>query len=784
MKTRNKKVLQPTTFSSFTNRAPQITPGDPLRLVAPEEVVTIAGAFFGDKKGAVYLADTSGHTEQAKVRDWSMDSISFEIPEGLTGYLTLGVSNEAGSDIQRFWGTLTPLPPGATAQVDKGVTTHTRNNASGVYFNGQFWVFYLVKDDTVLHDHNAIQVNYYSYTNNAFVSAPQCGGHTWAQVVPLVIAHELWVFHTGENGGLYYKRFHTSSNMWENGTGDWNRIGTLTTDNSLEIAPAYDPTRNLIMVYYWYNNTICEVGSFDRGTNWLGGGPVVGLTNRVVSAPSAVFYQQTATNGLTLLAAGVEAHHEGLLYDTDPAVFWVRDGVVIKSDLLWWGLTGRPFLADLGEDYIALTWFWHGKEGMDQYGIEGWSVYWQKLNKHTGAWLPTYDVIGQVSDFAPNLAVNYEQKPDSRSLGYRWDAVLYLFWGKQIWTSFWSHYDNAEMSSIEPLGTWREIADSPQVTNLGSDMTNFFQLWSVIGVVDAPPFILNGQDIGADDTCVKFGASGENTAKAEMSLKMGPYLETGGKSPLTLELSEWVSQTMGNEQKTTVSFEDRLNASLGSDIRVYYLVPELEVHKVQWNNPNPTTNFMYPTRMTSNTSARSLAFNPLQTSWSGFAGMQAFYFNYTNCIDFHQRTRDRDRLMSYGTPVYPSYPYWFAKTQYWSAAEGPSFVCWVSSDTTNRSPSATVKLKIGADIKGYLGFDVEGSFEVRTETATIMTTGSMLILDNPKPGPLTSDPIQHFTVDARWVAPSASGPWVPWNRQGCGDQPWFITYGVVRNSIW
>ena len=447
-------------------------------------------------------------------------------------------------------------------------------------------------------------------------------------------------------------------------------------------------------------------------------------------------------------------------------------------------VAGRPFLADLGEDYIALTWFWHEKEGSSESWGPGCSV--KKLNKHTGAWLPTYCYIGCFSDFPPNLAVNYEQKTDTGSLGYRWDATLWLFWGKIVEESFTgTQYENAVMSSIETLGTWREIAESPQVTDLAlaSNMTNFFHLWSVIGVVDSPPFVLNGQDMSADDTCVRFGAQGENTAKAELSLKMGPYLETGEKSPLTLELSEWVSQTMGTEQKTTVSFADRLNASLGSDMRFYYLVPELEVHKVGWNNPNPTTKFIYPTRMTTNTSVQSLAFNPLETSWSGFADMPSFYFNPTNCINFHQRTRDRDRLMSYGQGIYLDSPCWFGKTNDWSAGEGSSFVRWVSSDTTNRSPSATVELQIGADIKEKLGLGVEGSFKVQTETATTITAGSMLVLDNPNPGLLTSDPIHHFTVEAKWLAPSASGPWVPMNRQGCGDQPWFITYGVFRNSI-
>ena len=95
---------------SFTMRAPQITPGEPMQLVTPGEQVTIAGAFFGDRKGEVYLRDTPGDTVAAKVRDWSMDSISFEIPKRLTGCLTLGVTNDVGLAIQPFWGNSHPTP--------------------------------------------------------------------------------------------------------------------------------------------------------------------------------------------------------------------------------------------------------------------------------------------------------------------------------------------------------------------------------------------------------------------------------------------------------------------------------------------------------------------------------------------------------------------------------------------------------------------------------------------------------------------------------------------------
>jgi hypothetical protein len=89
----SKENAKPMT-GSFTLMAPQITPGNPQQLVKPGDVVTVAGAFFGDKKGEVYLRDTPGDTVAAKVRNWSMDAITFEIPRRLTGYLKVGVGNK------------------------------------------------------------------------------------------------------------------------------------------------------------------------------------------------------------------------------------------------------------------------------------------------------------------------------------------------------------------------------------------------------------------------------------------------------------------------------------------------------------------------------------------------------------------------------------------------------------------------------------------------------------------------------------------------------------------
>ena len=740
------------TFSSFALRPPQIAPAPPMCFVKPGEVVTIAGAFFGDKKGDVYLRDTPGEAAAAKVRDWRMDSISFEIPDGLTGFLTLGVTNEVGLDIHPSWGTLQQLVQAGNPASDHAIA-NAHKNASGIYFNGHLWVFWS-EPDTLLDTHNDIHTRW--YTNNSFVSPPSgCGGTTDAQVVPLVIAHELWVFHTGENGGLYYKRYQNDLQVFES---SWHRIGDFTTDHDYEIAPVYDPIQNRIALYYWNNNAIYWVSSNDRGTNWAGGGLVTGLPS-IATAPSALFYQETATNGMVLLGVGIR-YADGIY----PAVFAIENGGAVRSRILYPGpkVYGRPFLADMGEDYAGMTWV----EADNSY------PYLQKVRKETLFWLPLTVALAHPSDWPPSVVVDLEEQPDlskaedSRSLRSQWNANLYMFWGRRNATS-----TTAMMSSVEMLGFWQEIDESPKITNLGTDMTNLFHLWAVIGVIDAPPFIQNGQLLNENGTYVVFGSTAANTARSETSMKIGPYFETGERSPLKLELSMSVGEQIAKEVTTVISFEYTLERSLEGRVGVYYLVPEFEVHKVRWNNPYPTADFMYPTKITTNTSARFLIFDPTQFPRGGLAGMQGTYFDLSK-FPLHQKTNDWTRLATYVTP--PD-PYWFGNPLDWNAG-GSSVLQWTRGSTESISHSDSLEFKIGPQFGEFLGFGVEGSFQVQTETTTTITSESALHLDNPDP--FAPDQISHFTVEARWLAPAAEAYWVPLNRRYSGDKPWFITYGV------
>ena len=51
------------------------------------------------------------------------------------------------------------------------------------------------------------------------------------------------------------------------------------------------------------------------------------------------------------------------------------------------------------------------------------------------------------------------------------------------------------MESVETLGSWREVT-TPHVVNM--ETTDYLHLWPVVGVVDAPPFVQNGDNYTDD----------------------------------------------------------------------------------------------------------------------------------------------------------------------------------------------------------------------------------------------------------------------------------------------
>jgi hypothetical protein len=431
----NKKRSQTMAFSPFAIREPRITPPGSLPLLPVGKVFTIDGAFFGDKKGEITLVGRRGETEKAKVVDWSMDFIRFEVQDEATGACILRVSNAVGED-ELMHSSCSPPMPGGEICYDRGLdpppskyydAKHFHDaNSSAAYYNGYLF-FFSVGYGNLFHD-PPIQVQ--SFENGNFVadnSVPSMpSGTTFATIVPLVIEGKLWVFVTGGNGGLYYTRYSTTGG-WEDQ--DWLRVpkeDAVTTQYKWEIAPVYNPESRSIEIYYdHYGNLECVV-SKDFGTTWSWSGIQPYFDgNGISSAASALFWKDA-----TVLAVGIEDYAN---------VFLIKDGVKIGHHFLG-AVSGRPFLADLGPDKIAVIWR----------PSTGYPVQISKMDKTTTTfqWGEPYYPIGDwTTNWPPNGFINHE--PNSTG---GMDRIFYLLWGYPDCTAGQSLAVTWVMNRLEDLG--------------------------------------------------------------------------------------------------------------------------------------------------------------------------------------------------------------------------------------------------------------------------------------------------------------------------------------------
>ncbi len=178
------------------------------------------------------MTNPGGETITAKVVDWSMKSIRFEIPKELDGtYGTYVIKVENGvGDTLRFVYVDSGMPGDMQDYAYIGDKSH--KCAAGTSFNGSFYVFYSIPDCVFCTNSNRIiakKITYGGYGYEISVSEKYSSipdGTTDATVVPMVIGDKLWVFCTGQNGNLYYWRWNETAH-----DSKWNRISDVTTDH-------------------------------------------------------------------------------------------------------------------------------------------------------------------------------------------------------------------------------------------------------------------------------------------------------------------------------------------------------------------------------------------------------------------------------------------------------------------------------------------------------------------------------------------------------------------------
>ncbi len=433
----DKKPAELLMSSSFTMRRPKINPGE---LAREGNEVIVAGDFFGDKKGGVRIAYFNGAVviDNPKILDWSMNTIRFELPEGLAGTFFLGVRNEVGAGLAVL-DLVNNLPPllGSAPGFKGG---EAENNSSGVFFLGKFYVF-SIHETQYMWETQTIEVRTFkSGELSAFL--PIAKGETYAQIVPLVVENQLFVFHTAKDSRvLYTKCVYNSATgicMWDT---QWHQVLTFTTDsNNYEIAAVYNPTTHRISSYHTKGGTVVWGYSDDYGQTWTNGGNIVDQSNATniesKAATSAVYYQGDVNGTIydTLLTSKNNAGQIVVYAIKNAAAVIIHtvDGLVYERAYL---------MDDLGSSFIALIY--------TTAHLAPPIVI--KMDKTTGVWGSPYN---PVSDWATSWSINGAVNYIDTGSGYV--RKFYLFWGSGEFDTIDPEFyipPSWTMTSIQDLGS-------------------------------------------------------------------------------------------------------------------------------------------------------------------------------------------------------------------------------------------------------------------------------------------------------------------------------------------
>jgi hypothetical protein len=342
----DKKPAEPLTFSYFTMQRPKIFPGE---LAQDGVTVTVLGEFFGDKKGEIrvgYLEGGAGGEvviADPKIVDWSMEAIRFEIPAGLVGKFVLKVGNQVGGDFALLdLGGGTPLLGELQDPAGWG-GFRARNNGSGVWFKGNFYVFYL-NNPSWFYDHPIVRCRIFTPATGSFDNCPGTLPTMYTEAIPvsLVVGDELWLFHVTGSRTILYSRYDGSdwlSIPYEGTVSKTPKILWYTTDKmNFHPAVVYNPVTGRVTMYHTYETHV--VWSYtDDGETWHHGGDIY---NYSAGGLSAVYHEGVITGSPydTLL----------LFHDNvgQKFVYYLKDGVRVYQ---WMTTEGHSHaLVDLDDN--------------------------------------------------------------------------------------------------------------------------------------------------------------------------------------------------------------------------------------------------------------------------------------------------------------------------------------------------------------------------------------------------------------------------------------------------
>ena len=792
-KRRKDAVILP---DAFEIRAPKLDlPTARPHFVSPGDTMTVTGDFFGEGIGnQVKIRDHEGDIQKCRILDWTMNEITFRLPDTkkISGRFSLIIKNRMGTDVQHVWGTFADVPqnpPNLVGSTHGG--TETADIPSAVCFQNKYWVFWPDKD----HDGNHLQYQIWD------------GGSNWSDVYdividgttikskttpcPIVVGNSLYVLHTGLNGWATFVIYNpnpmagTEDKRWRGpDCVEGVKVGD---DGEARFAAVYNSVNKTIEVY-WSDASNVTMRALDLATGAWSWYKTVQIQkdprcpNLAISV-DAIFNQTGDGDYVTYLSWADDDY--GNLTELKDGEFLCQSRSVYWKPNNW---RNAPSVVDLGEDQLAIIF----NRDIDR------DYYWKydKIN-HTpiGADITVPFTSAEDGGWsAEGLVVSTKVSDDNSYTGYRMESHFYaLVENNPIWDEA-----NWELVQCEYLGYWKPTGPVTYVDFEGSDLqtseereeriSQTFPLWPMIGMVDMPPFVENGQGVCEDlvncVTSVELSFTTADTEGLSGEYSIGAYLETGKKSRVTADVGAGYAGGFENSKTYTFTQTGGIHGNEEGRIFAYYLVPAFNVCQLEWYDLSGKATEIYTQSLELvDASIRKEAFEP-----EAGPVMSTLPTPYLNPEEFpvHGYEDDGERLSSYaldpttaaeppfGTVLQPERVVW--------AKDSPVSFKWEITEEQSVDSGFYVDLKLGVEVAHKIGFGVEGSFSMMINTTTQHGVEAITTLKNRGPDlenyPI-SNPVTELTVKGFWLKPDPNGYWVPGSRKGLGDAPWFITYQVM-----
>jgi hypothetical protein len=749
---------------AFTVMPPYISPMIPTH-VAPLDQVIIKGSFFGSKAGEVSVIDQDGQAQNCDLVSWNMDSVTFTVPRELYGVYNLVAHNDVGTATQTrvllAWTVLGAdgEPPtniaagGATKTRDYNVGSGTpRTSATGIYYGGEFWVFFS-GDDINLRTHS-VQYRRLGYDKNGNQGWTESGriapgGKKDLQLSlyapsPVIFEGDLYVFWVDKKTStIKYSMYKGKDTSGEDA---WYNPRTINVTPSGEVSPVYNPATSDIELYYMSDNKVYWMHTKD-GMSWSNPFLIKGVqtssppTAEVVETGEGNFEIMLATRSVADDSIQITFTSLGKVIDTYPLIN-VYDENEREHTYC------RPFLTNLGHGEVAL--FWRGTD--DRVNVVYYDVdYEQFHDKYTwqekGLW-------GK-KDIYPTGAVGFEATEDALV------ATLWVFYDKT-----YGGIDDPKASIFsrtqQELGMWKHSSDK-QYDWAQIEEKEIWDLYPVVGVIDMPPFLLNGNTTPDENkTMVTFEHGTERATTMEFDLQAGLYFKAQPALGLTGEVHAGITKQWSTETKVTAAIRYSLEAHAAPQIRVLYLAPVFQMIEYQWfDEAYQGTEDVIVVPVVKDASIIARLVDP---STDPNFNIPKFPIHEAGNLDTYRSMLDQSL---YDTSASGS----------WDAG-GPTNMSLTEQKTSLKGTGGYFHFEIGWNFAEWVGFGAEGEFDVKHTSSTTNMDSVVVILDNPPPS--VAGDIKSFTTTVYWAKPNQNGYWVPLNKRGLGDEPWFITYSAEQ----